>query len=188
MPQKKPTGTLRIIGGQWRSRKLPIADLPGLRPTMDRVRETVFNWIAFNLPQATVLDLFSGTGALAFESLSRGAKSAVMLEKSPVAAQMLKENLQLLKTPDGQVLNQDTLSYLNKPALKPFDIIFIDPPFHQDLIEPVCDLLETNGYLTSGSLIYIEAEKMLAINPPSNWQLQKQKEAGQLSYALWRRD
>ncbi|WP_286196587.1 16S rRNA (guanine(966)-N(2))-methyltransferase RsmD [Thalassotalea sp. G20_0] len=181
-------GQLRIIAGEWRSRKLPVANVPGLRPTSDRVRETVFNWLTMMTPGARVLDVFSGTGALSMEALSRGASSAVLLEKSPVATRTLKSNLTLLKAEHAMVIECDSLTWLNQPAETGFDLIFLDPPFRMNLLEPACQLLESNGYLNENSHIYIEVEKELNPLPiPENWQLEKCKTAGQVSFSLWSR-
>ncbi len=181
-------GQLRIIAGEWRSRKLPVAKVPGLRPTSDRVRETVFNWLAMITPRAKVLDVFSGTGALSMEALSRGASSATLLEKSPVAARTLKSNLALLKAEHAKVVETDSLNWLNQTAETSFDLIFLDPPFRMNLLEPACQLLESNGYLNENSHIYIEVEKELNPLPvPENWQLEKSKTAGQVSFSLWSR-
>ncbi len=181
-------GQLRIIAGQWRSRKLPIANVPGLRPTADRVRETVFNWLSTITPGARVLDVFSGTGALAMEALSRGAACATLLEASPIAAKTLKNNLALLQAEQAQVIATNSLVWLNQPASQPFDLVFLDPPFRRDLLAPTCHLLEANGYINDKSHIYIEVEKELDPLPvPDNWRLEKSKSAGQVSFSLWSR-
>lgn len=184
----KPTGggQLRIIAGEWRGRKLPVADLPGLRPTSDRIRETVFNWLTPYLPDAEVLDCFSGTGALSFEALSRGAASAVLIEKAAPAAQALKNNLTTLKTSRAQVIHADSLQWLQQPAPKKFDLVFLDPPFRMGLLEQACQLLDANGYLHDDSLIYIEVEKELTPLPvPASWRPLKSKTGGQVSFSLW---
>lgn len=181
-------GQLRIIAGEWRSRKLPVANVPGLRPTSDRVRETVFNWLTMITPGAKILDVFSGTGALSMEALSRGASSAVLLEKSPVAARTLKSNLALLKAERAQIVETDSLNWLNQPAETTFDLVFLDPPFRMNLLEPACQLLESNGYLHANSRIYIEVEKELTPLPvPENWQLEKSKTSGQVNVSLFTR-
>ncbi|WP_257281043.1 MULTISPECIES: 16S rRNA (guanine(966)-N(2))-methyltransferase RsmD [unclassified Endozoicomonas] len=181
----KGGGELRIIGGQWRSRKLPVANLPGLRPTSDRVRETLFNWLMPYVPGARVLDCFSGTGALALESLSRGAKEATLLEAAAEAASLLGKNLTTLQAKNARVIRTDSLKWLQQAADKAFDLIFLDPPFRQELLEETCRLLNSNGYIHSDSLIYIEVEKELSPLPvPSNWTVTKTKTAGQLSYYL----
>ena len=179
------SGQIRIIAGDWRSRKLPVADLPGLRPTSDRIRETVFNWLAPYIPGARVLDCFSGTGALSFEALSRGAKEAVMLEMATPAVKTLKSNLALLKANNGNVVGTDSLRFLSQPAEQPFDVIFLDPPFRQRLLEETCQLLSENNYLHEDSIIYVEVEKELNPLPvPAEWRLIKSKNAGQVSFNL----
>ncbi|WP_448215783.1 16S rRNA (guanine(966)-N(2))-methyltransferase RsmD [Endozoicomonas sp. 2B-B] len=181
----KGGGQLRIIGGQWRSRKLPVADLPGLRPTSDRVRETLFNWLAPCVPGASVLDCFSGTGALSLESLSRGAREATLLEAAAEAASLLSKNLKALQAENARVIRTDSLIWLQQVADKTFDLIFLDPPFRQGLLKETCRLLDKNGYIHSNTLIYIEVERELSPLPvPSNWTITKTKNAGQLSYYL----
>ncbi|MGI9274392.1 MAG: 16S rRNA (guanine(966)-N(2))-methyltransferase RsmD [Endozoicomonas sp.] len=180
-------GQLRIIAGEWRSRKLPVADLPGLRPTSDRVRETVFNWLAPYVPGAKVLDCFSGTGALSLEALSRGASEAVMLEMAATAANTLKSNLATLNAENARVINTDSMKWLKQPAQTPFDLIFLDPPFRKDLLKETCQLLEDNGYLNDDTLIYIEGEKeLLPLPVPETWSFLRQKNAGQVCFSLWR--
>lgn len=187
-PAGKGSGQLRVIAGEWRGRKLPVADLPGLRPTSDRVRETVFNWLSMYVPGAHVLDCFSGSGALALEALSRGAESAILLEKASVAAQTLKSNLNTLKCGTGKVINTDSLNWLQQKAPQTFDLVFLDPPFRMGLLEETSTLLEENGYLNENSLIYVEVEKELSPIPvPENWQLLKNKTAGQTCFMLWSR-
>ena len=180
------SGQLRIIGGQWRGRKLPIANIEGLRPTPDRIRETLFNWLTAYTPGAHILDCFSGSGALALEALSRGAASATLLDKATVATKTLNQNLTLLSAPHGQAINADALLWLTQPAKQTYDIIFLDPPFRQSLLEKTCHLLSTNGYVTSGSFVYIETEKELILHSlPANWKPCKEKTAGQIRYTLW---
>ena len=184
---KGGSGQIRIIAGDWRGRKLPVADIPGLRPTSDRVRETVFNWLAPYIPGARVLDCFSGTGALSLEALSRGAREAVMLEMATPAVNTLKSNLAMLKAGNGNVVDTDSLRFLNQPAEQPFDVIFLDPPFRQGLLEETCRLLSDNNYLHADSIIYVEVEKELNPLPvPETWQLIKSKNAGQVSFNLLR--
>ncbi len=180
------SGQLRIIAGEWRGRKLPVADIEGLRPTADRVRETVFNWLAPYIPGARVLDCFSGTGALSLEALSRGAKEALMLEKANSAARTLTDNLAALSANNGQVINIDSLNWLTQSADQPFDIIFLDPPFRQGLLNQTCELLQNNGYLSNETIIYIEVEKELSLDSlPAGWCQFKEKIAGQVRYSLW---
>ena len=130
------TGQIRIIGGQWRGRKLPVPDSAGLRPTTDRVRETLFNWLAPVLPEARCLDCFAGSGALGLEALSRYAGSATLLELERPVAQQLTKNLQTLRASNGTVIQTNTLNWLAQPG-EPFDVVFIDPPFRQGLLAQI---------------------------------------------------
>ena len=180
-------GQLRIIGGIWRSRKLPVADVEGLRPTPDRVRETLFNWLTGWVADARCLDAFSGTGALGLEALSRGASEALFLEYSPKAAQTLKSNLQTLRSENARVEQTDALQWLSRPALQTYNLVFLDPPFRKQLLQPVCEQLQANGWLAQDALVYVEAEKELSPFPvPANWELWKEKSAGQVISCLYR--
>lgn len=155
----KNSNTLRIIGGEWRSRKLPFVDTPGLRPTPDRIRETLFNWLQGRVHGAVCIDMFAGSGALGFEALSRGAKEVVFVEKNSACARQLNENLSLLKA-ESSVIQSDALSFLGKIQMpeKPFDIVFLDPPYRQGLIEKSLSYLESESLLDENSLIYLEHE------------------------------
>ncbi|MCL6414174.1 16S rRNA (guanine(966)-N(2))-methyltransferase RsmD [Aestuariirhabdus sp. Z084] len=184
---KRPA-QVRIIAGQWRGRKLPVFDREGLRPTPDRVRETLFNWLSPWLPGSHCLDCFSGSGALALEALSRGAEQARMLERDSGATRQLQENLATLGDRNGEVILTDSLNYLDNESDQPFDLIFIDPPFRQDLVARCCQLLEQNGWLADNALIYVEAERELELdNLPANWELYREKTAGQVGYRLFQR-
>lgn len=185
---KGNSGQVRIIGGRWRSRKLPVHDIEGLRPTTDRVKETVFNWLAPYIDGAHCLDLFAGSGGLSFEALSRFAGSALLLEKDRTAAGQLTQNLATLKCDNARVKNTDSLTFLAGPASRQFDIVFIDPPFRKNLLEQSCQLLEQQGWLNENALIYIEMESELAhVDLPANWQCLREKNAGQVTYSLWQR-
>ena len=175
---------LRIIGGEWRSRQLPIIELDGLRPTTDRVRETVFNWLNFEIPGARCLDLFSGSGALGLEALSRGAKECTFVELNRSVAQQIERNLSTLQASNGTVYNTDALSFLQaNPA--PFDVIFLDPPFRKGLLEQVLPKLDER-WLAANAYIYIERESEAQLSQlPDHWQLKKEKRAGQLTFALY---
>lgn len=179
---------LRIIGGQWRGRKLPFPDIPGLRPTPDRVRETLFNWLQQDIVNSHCLDLFAGSGALGLEALSRGAASVVLVENHPLAARQLQQHLTTLGSARGQLVQQNALAYLQQPPAQPFDIVFLDPPFHQNLLAPCTELLERKGWLADPAWIYLEAEHSLGQLPlPANWTLHRSKTAGQVGYHLARR-
>ena len=183
---KPGSGQVRIIAGQWRSRRLPIQDLEGLRPTTDRVRETLFNWLANDLVNARVLDCFGGSGAFALEALSRYASFANIIEVHRGAAMQLKENLQTLKSDKAEVLNADTLVVLQRGCEQGFDVVFIDPPFRKGLAEKTIQLLDSQGWLNDGALIYVEIESELPqLAIPSRWHALKEKNAGQVSYRLY---
>ncbi|WP_246540025.1 16S rRNA (guanine(966)-N(2))-methyltransferase RsmD [sulfur-oxidizing endosymbiont of Gigantopelta aegis] len=184
---------LRIIGGQWRGRKLNFADGEGLRPTMDRVRETLFNWLQADIVGARCLDLFSGSGALGLEALSRYAAEVVMIDKNPQAIQMIRQNLALLQVENAQLIQTDAKAYLQSHSLqkqalaseKTFDIVFLDPPFNQHLVPVFCGLLQQSQCLSDKALIYIEVEKNTPLPPlPNGWTVLKEKKTGQLAYFL----
>lgn len=179
-------GFIRIIGGRWRSRKLPVPVSEGLRPTPDRVRETLFNWLAPYLPGAHCLDLFAGTGALCLEALSRGAGSVVMVEQSAAVAEGLRRNLATLGAQDAEVICADALVFL-AGAPRIFDIVFLDPPFRSDLIARCAELLEPRGWVHPGTLVYVEAPRHLDPLPlPAHWELARSKCAGEVGYHLAR--
>ncbi|HAS4442792.1 TPA: 16S rRNA (guanine(966)-N(2))-methyltransferase RsmD [Vibrio cholerae] len=161
--KKAPTGQVRIISGLWRGRKLPVHDAEGLRPTTDRVKETLFNWLAQEVPNARCLDLFAGSGGLGFECASRQANQVTMLELNPLA-------------------------FLRQSG-KPYDVVFIDPPFRQGLLQETTQLLEQNGWLAPQAMIYIECEKELPLTElPPHWHLHREKSAGQVCYRLFIRE
>ncbi|KQQ59325.1 16S rRNA (guanine(966)-N(2))-methyltransferase RsmD [Pseudomonas sp. Leaf129] len=181
-------GHLRIIGGQWRSRKLGFPEAPGLRPTPDRVRETLFNWLAAHIEGAKVLDAFTGSGALYLEALSRGASMALALDANATAIASLRHNLDLLGCATGQLLQSDALKYLETQTPSAFDLVFLDPPFHQNLLPATCMLLEEKGWLAERAWIYTESETPpSALQMPATWRLHREKKAGQVYYSLWQR-
>ena len=193
-PQKgrnKPAGNvnttqqLRIIGGQWRGRKLSFPSVDGLRPTGDRMRETLFNWIAADLPDAVCVDLFAGSGALGLESLSRGARQVTLIEKSREGVQSLRANLQLLGANNATILETDSLQWLTQDTGSGFDVVFIDPPFAADLWQQTFSLLSQHQRLNEGAAIYIETPKHQALEVPSDWQLHREKQAGDVCYRLY---
>ncbi|CAH0534750.1 Ribosomal RNA small subunit methyltransferase D [Vibrio stylophorae] len=181
---QKPTGQIRIIAGQWRGRKLPVHDAQGLRPTTDRVKETLFNWLMQKVRGARCLDLFAGSGGLGFEALSRYASEVDFVEKESLAANQLKQNLASLKCEQGRVHHTDALQFLQQPA-KPYDLVFLDPPFHQNLLADALALLQQSGWLHEGSWIYIETERDLALTLPAHWHCHRDKTAGQVHYRLY---
>ena len=187
-PNHAGSGQIRIIGGQWRGRKLPVPESPGLRPTTDRVRETLFNWLAPSIVDASCLDCFAGSGALGLEALSRYASSATLLEMERGVAQQLQKNLATLKASNAKVVNTNTLAFLAQ-AGAPHDIVFVDPPFRKGLLEETLKLLENNGWLSDEALIYIESEVENGLPPvPMNWHVYREKVAGQVAYRLYQRE
>ncbi|EKO3906603.1 16S rRNA (guanine(966)-N(2))-methyltransferase RsmD [Vibrio fluvialis] len=185
--KRAPSGQVRIISGLWRGRKLPVHDAEGLRPTTDRVKETLFNWLAQDIPRAKCLDLFAGSGGLGFESASRQAEKVTMLEMNPQAFAQLKTNIAALKANNIEAINTDTLAYLKQPG-QAYDVVFIDPPFRQGLLQETVQLLEQNGWLAANAMIYIESEKELPLTElPESWQLYREKLAGQVCYRLFER-
>ncbi|CAM3789489.1 16S rRNA (guanine(966)-N(2))-methyltransferase [Xenorhabdus thuongxuanensis] len=184
-PQRASLGQIRIIGGKWRGRKLPVPDSDGLRPTTDRVRETLFNWLMPRIQGARCLDCFSGSGALGLEALSRYASHATLIEYDRNVAKQLSANLALLKAENANVVQSNALQYLNGTGT-PFDVVFLDPPFRKGMLTETINLLESNGWLAKESWIYVEAEtESAATEVPPNWQLHREKTAGQVAYRLY---
>ncbi|MBN8727507.1 MAG: 16S rRNA (guanine(966)-N(2))-methyltransferase RsmD [Xanthomonadales bacterium] len=187
-PRSTPRGgTLRIIGGSLRGSRLAVPERPGLRPTPDRLRETLFNWLMPWIEGARCLDLYAGTGALGIEALSRGAASCVFVERDPGLADALRANLARLRAAGGEVVQGDALDYLrNAPACR-FDIAFIDPPFDADAWAAALAALEDSGVLADGALVHVESPREVACAVPPDWQLHRQGHAGEVGHALYRR-
>lgn len=173
------TNQVRISGGEWRSRLLRFPDAPGLRPTPDRVRQVVFNWLGQDMHGLNCLDLFAGTGAMGFEALSRGAKSLTMVEKSTLAYRALLENQQSLRTELVKIFNQDALTFLAQDQ-QLFDVIFVDPPYNQGWLDKL--LPELGSHLAPDGAVYVEAEFALA--DMLHWQVAKHGKAGNVFYHL----
>lgn len=180
-----PKNQIRIIGGKWRSRKLHFPDLPTLRPTPNRVRETLFNWLSPYIVGTHCLDLFAGSGALGFEALSRGANSVVMVDQSKEVVQQLRENAVLLAAEKEVMLYcSEVPSDQLRFDQNLFDIVFLDPPFHKNYVSTCCEWLENAGCLAKNALIYIEAESSLQLSLPEHWTVMRQKKAGEVGYYL----
>ena len=191
----KGSNQLRIIGGEWRGRKLRFPDAPNLRPTPDRVRETIFNWLAPIIRGARCLDLFAGSGALGLESLSRGAAFTTFVDSHKKVTQALNAHLDLLKSNDkADVLQMDGVKFLShenflNAETKIYDIVFLDPPYHLDLMVKVVPLLEENDWLSNNAMLYLEIEKRQSLPElPENWTLLKEKTAGEVNYFLFQRN
>ncbi|MCL7942901.1 16S rRNA (guanine(966)-N(2))-methyltransferase RsmD [Marinobacter sp. ATCH36] len=186
-PRPTSGGELRIIGGDWRSRKLRFPEAGGVRPTPARTRETLFNWLSFHIAGSRCLDLFAGSGALGLEALSRGASTGVFVDHTPELAQALRSNLRLLKSDGGEVICQNIETYLAQPPAKASDILFMDPPFRQGWLEKLFPMIADNGWVKPGSWIYVEHESELPTpTTPANWTLHRQKTAGQVTYCLYK--
>ncbi len=185
--QNQSYSELRIIGGQWRGRKLRFPCVTDLRPTPDRVRETLFNWLAPIIHGARCLDLFAGSGALGFEALSRGAKEVVFIDQSPIIVKELSHNAHKLNASNA-IIKQEKISADLSLVMQPFDIVFLDPPFQQNLLSMSFHWLEKRHLLLSSStLLYIETDKQLSqLILPETWQLLHEKRAGQVYYYLIR--
>ena len=182
-------GQLRIIGGEWRGRKLHFTAAPGLRPSPDRVRETLFNWLMNTVAGAKCLDLFAGSGALGLEALSRGASACHFVDNNRQSCSEISGHLGLLKCMTGRVVNSDAGTWLRQTPATPFDIIFLDPPFRGELLGECCAALEGGGWLAPSAWIYIEAARDEALPAlPSNWRLHRDRAAGQVAYRLFLRE
>ncbi|MFT4886779.1 MAG: 16S rRNA (guanine966-N2)-methyltransferase [Pseudohongiellaceae bacterium] len=183
--------SIRIIGGDLRSRKIEFPTITGLRPTSDRVRETLFNWIQMDLAGNNCLDLFSGSGALGIESLSRGASSVTFVEENQIAAKSIQENLNRLHLSEGQVVCSDALKWIDnqKSSMTKYDVVFLDPPFSSNIMASTCQHLDSNGLLNKACKIYTET----SIDPnkiifPQSWRRLKEKKAGQVFFSLFIND
>ncbi|MBM4197479.1 MAG: 16S rRNA (guanine(966)-N(2))-methyltransferase RsmD [Gammaproteobacteria bacterium] len=180
---RKLAGEVRIIGGEWRGRRVPVVPVEGLRPTGDRIRETLFNWLAPSISGMNCLDLFAGTGVLGLEALSRGAVRACFVEKRTEAATAIEDMLGRLGAAGGRVVQADALRFLEGPA-EPFDLVFLDPPFEAAAHGRLCTLL-ARGWLAEGARVYLEMPAKAALpEMPQGWQLLREKTAGHVRYAL----
>ncbi|MFT5445430.1 MAG: 16S rRNA (guanine966-N2)-methyltransferase [Gammaproteobacteria bacterium] len=178
------TGKVRIIAGLWRGRQLPVMAFPGLRPTPDRVRETLFNWLSADLPGAACLDLFAGTGALGFEAASRGAQNVLMVERDASAAQHLRAQVRALGAQTMQVVCADATQWVVHPP-GCFDLVFVDPPYGRVDLPPLLAALRTHGCVNAASKVYVEtaADNNQPVFP-ENWQVLRDKRAGGVRYYL----
>ncbi len=200
MPNKN---NLRIIGGRWRSRRIQFIDSPKIRPTPDRVRETLFNWLINDIDEAVCLDLFSGSGALGFEAVSRGASEAVLVEEDARIAGMLSEQKEQLDAQNVEIKNQSALTFLRNVD-RQFDVIFLDPPFDSDLLGKVIPLIINQQLLCNDGVLYIESPSMKNIDgsqqlkpdPIENYlelllktfRCVREKVSGEVRYGLYKRE
>jgi len=178
---------VRIIGGSWRGRRVHFPDAPGLRPTPNRVRETLFNWLQHSLVDSRCLDLFAGSGALGLEALSRGAKEVVFVEQSQRVARALQAELQRLGgAARARVMEVGAARFLRTPG-EPFDVVFLDPPFGRNALAEYVPWVEAGRWVKAGGLVYLENERSAGVPTlPPNWELLKSKSAGEVGYHLAR--
>jgi len=189
--RKKP-GFVRIIGGEWRGRRLPVVDLPGLRPSGDRARETLFNWLQPSIRGARCADLFAGTGVLGLEACSRGAAEVTLVENMPSAVQALRATLVKLGLPGSKagihLAETDALNWLQQREPDSLDLVFIDPPFGSGLESRAMSLLVDRGLVCNGGLVYIESSRgTLSCHPGPGWEIAREKTLGQVRMLLLRR-
>lgn len=182
----QPPGRIHIIGGSLRGSRLSVPNLPGLRPTPQRLRQTLFDWLAPVIAGARVLDVFAGSGALGIEALSRGAGSGVFFERDPVQARAIDADLVRLKVAGATVRNVDALQALSSAPSAAFDVVFMDPPFAAGLWTEAAALLDARGWLASSAWVYVEADIAAEWNPPARWQLYRQRDAGAVRGCLFR--
>jgi len=183
-----PRGQVRIIGGEYRGRKLKISPLADIRPTPDRVRETLFNWLAPIIAGSCCLDLFTGSGALGFEALSRGASHVTMVDQSIAVVKLISEEIALFGAKNAAVYQAKIPREWPNFFHKIFDIVFLDPPYHENLLLPLCKMLEEKRLLAHPAFIYLESNDALDDTfLPANWNIIKHKKAGQVNYYLVKR-
>ncbi len=187
----QPASSVRIISGHLRGSKLPVLDAPGLRPSPDRLRETLFNWLGPSIHGARVLDLYAGTGALGIEAASRGAGHVCLVEMDRRLAQSLREQVHRLRLDDESesgaavsVIESDALSLLGRSTEQPFDLVLLDPPFNADLWARTLQALTEHGWLSAETQIYVESPLDQTIAPPAGWISRRQSRAGQVQGEL----
>lgn len=191
MPARPPrmrsvAGNVRIIGGRWRGTRLPVADVAGLRPTSDRARETLFNWLQPVLPGARVLDLFAGSGALALEALSRGAREALLVEREPRLAEAIAASIRRLDAgAQAHLVRADATSLLRAPLHGRFDVVFLDPPFDAALWQPTLAALAP--WLADAAWLYLESPVDAGIEPGAGWWPHREQRSREARHALYRR-
>jgi 16S rRNA (guanine966-N2)-methyltransferase len=181
-----PPGHVRIIGGQLRGSRLSVPTLPGLRPTPQRLRQTLFDWLAPVIDGARVLDVFAGTGALGIEALSRGARRAVFFEQERAQAQAIEADLARLHQDAATVRHEDALRALAAPAAEEFDLAFVDPPFGAALWAHAAMLLDHKGWLAPDAWVYVESGVEDAWEIPVHWRVHRQRDAGAVRGTLFR--
>ena len=181
--------SFRIIAGDLRGRKFSFPGVEGLRPTSGKIRETLFNWLQFDIINKTALDPFAGSGALSLEAISRGAKGVYIIEKNRKVYEKLKSNFDFLDRDQYTIINEDAMIHLSKPSKQSFDLVFLDPPFKKNLLLETIEKLSNNHYINSQSQIYIESEYKITEDNLSSltnnhFKINKQKKSGNVHYCL----
>ncbi len=182
----KPVGSVRLIAGRLRGSKLAVPDRPGLRPTPDRVRVTLFDWLAFVLPGKRALDLFAGSGALGIEAWSREAAAVTLVEADPELAAALRANVARLSATGTEVVASTAERFLAATPAAPYDVVFVDPPFAAGLWTATLARLVDGGWLADGALVYVESPPGAEIVIPEGWKIHREGKAGEVRFALWR--
>jgi len=188
MSKSGKNNSVRIIGGNWRGRRLPVADVPGLRPSGDRSRETLFNWLQPWILAADCADLFAGTGALGFEAASRGAASVLMIEKHPRAVEVLHQSVEQLQAVQVKLHAGGAMSMIEEIKPDSFNIVFVDPPFDSNLAGLVLERLDKIGCVRHGGFVYIESSAKNPVSPPHGWRVWRDQELGEVRMQLFRRE
>ena len=181
--------SFKIISGDFRGRKFSFPEVEGLRPTPGKIRETLFNWLQFDIINKTALDPFAGSGALSLEAISRGAKKVYIIEKNRKVCEKLKTNFNFLDSDQYTIINEDAMIHLSKPSKQSFDLVFLDPPFANNLLVETIEKLLNNHYINSQSQIYIESEYKITKDNLSSlssdhFKINKQKKSGNVHYCL----
>ncbi len=187
MSKSAKNNRVRIIAGDWRGRRLPVAEVPGLRPSGDRSRETLFNWLQPWIVAAECADLFAGTGALGFEAASRGAASVLMVEKNPHAFAVLRESVEQLQAEQVSLHAGGAMSFIESLAIDSLDLVFVDPPFDSNLGGLVLERLAAQGCVRRGGFVYVESPASAQIVPPEGWSTWRDLEMGEVRMQLFRR-
>jgi 16S rRNA (guanine966-N2)-methyltransferase len=186
LPARAARNSVRIIGGTWRGRRLHFPDVPDLRPTPDRVRETLFNWLQHEITGSRCLDLFAGSGALGVEALSRGATQVVFVESAAAAALCLKRELDALGAGTAALVQNSSAERFLAGSTQAFDIVFLDPPFKSEALTALCLNINERGSVKSGGLAYLECAAGTKLDLPEGWEMLKSKSAGEVGYHLAR--
>ncbi len=187
MSKSGKNNSVRIISGDWRGRRLPVADVPGLRPSGDRCRETLFNWLQPWIPGADCADLFAGTGALGFEAASRGAASVLMIEKHPRAQEVLRQGIEQLQAVQVNLHSGGAMSMIEDFKPDSFDIVFVDPPFDSNLAGLVLERLDKTGCVRRGGFVYVESPATKPVSPLQGWRVWRDQQLGDVRMQLFRR-